>query len=49
MNSQTIKPHDLNVSPDLSSARFIVQSCSQEIGHEEAIYRRADHRLPEGR
>src|SRR5690606_14560338 len=39
-------PGDL--PPDFRASLNLVESVSQEDGHEEAIHRRADHRLPQG-
>ncbi|WP_336357407.1 hypothetical protein, partial [Stenotrophomonas muris] len=39
------RPGDL--PPVFRANLILVESVSQEDGHEEAIHRRADHRLPE--
>src|SRR5690606_24436823 len=36
-----------DLPPDIRASLILVESVSQEDGHEEAIHRRTDHRLPE--
>src|SRR5690606_25955932 len=40
-------PHAADLPPDIRASLILVESVSQEDGHEEAIHRRTDHRLPE--